>query len=269
MLSQIRDKIVGPIGLIVLGIIAVSFVFFGATLNFAGSPYAAKVDGEEIGIINFENTYRSQLDANPQLAQLPPVFRGQLRRNVLQSMIRERLIEMHLQDAGYQVSETQLTEAIQQIPDFQVDGQFNLEAAEDLLAQNGMSRAEFRVRQRALMRTNQLQRAIGGTSIVTPSEFRRYLNLMAEQRLDHVDVALDEPREHDGSGGVENPFGGGLAGMARTDLGDPAVADDHIAGQPASIPLHGHHGAVADDKITIGNHPIDARIGARECQSSD
>lgn len=183
MLSQIRDKIVGPIGLIVLGIIAVSFVFFGATLNFAGNQYAAKVDGSEIGILAFENTYRNQIDANPQLAQLPPEFRGQMRQSVLESMIRERLVEQYLAEAGYQISETQLTEQIQQIPDFQVDGKFDLETAENLLAQIGLSRAEFRNSQRARMRIDQLRRAIGGTSVVTPSEYRRYLNLVAEQRL--------------------------------------------------------------------------------------
>ena len=183
MLSQIRDKIVGPIGLIVLGIIAVSFVFFGATLNFVGNQYAAKVDGSEIGILDFENTYRNQLDANPQLAQLPPEFRGQMRQSVLESMIRERLVEQYLADAGYQISETQLTEYIQQIPEFQVDGKFDLETAEDLLNQVGLSRADFRNSQRARMRIDQLRRAIGGTAIVTPSEYRRYLNLVAEQRL--------------------------------------------------------------------------------------
>ena len=184
MLSQIRDKIVGPIGLIVLGIIAVSFVFFGATLNFAGgNQYAAKVDGSEIGIMDFENTYRAQLDANPQLAQLPAEFRAQMRNSVLESMIRERLVDLYLAEAGYQISETQLTEQIQQVPEFQIDGKFDLKTAEELLALNGLSRADFRNLQRARMRTDQLRRAIGATAVVTPSEYRRYLNLVAEQRL--------------------------------------------------------------------------------------
>ena len=55
MLTQIREKIVGPIGLAILAIIAVSFVFFGASLNFAGNVYAAKVEGSEISIGEFEN----------------------------------------------------------------------------------------------------------------------------------------------------------------------------------------------------------------------
>ena len=183
MLTQIREKIVGPIGLVILGAIALSFVFFGATLNFAGNVYAAKVDGSEIGLAQFENTYRQQITANPQLAQLPPEFRAQFRQNILESMIRDRLVELHLEEAGYQVSEVQLTEAIQRVPDFQVDGEFNLDAAETLLAQNGLTTATFRNAQRGRLRLEQLRRAIGGTSLVTPSDYRRYLNLVAEQRL--------------------------------------------------------------------------------------
>lgn len=183
MLTQIREKIVGPIGLAILAIIAVSFVFFGATLNFAGNIYAAKVEGSEISVGEFENAYRVQLDNNPTLASMPAEFRGSVRLNVLENLIRERLVELHLAEAGYQVSEVQLTESIQRIPDFQVDGQFNLEAAESLLAQNGLTSAQFRNTQRARLRIDQLRRAIGGTALVTPSQYRRYLNLVAEQRL--------------------------------------------------------------------------------------
>ncbi len=183
MLTQIREKVAGPIGLVILGAIALSFVFFGATLNFAGNVYAAKVDGSEIGLGQFENAYRQQLEANPQLASLPPEFRAQFRQNILESMIRERLVELHLADAGYQISEAQLTAAIQRVPDFQVNGEFDLETAETLLAQNGLTTATFRNAQRSQLRLEQLRRAIGGTALVTPSEYRRYLNLVAEQRL--------------------------------------------------------------------------------------
>ena len=99
MLTQIREKVAGPIGLVILGAIALSFVFFGATLNFAGNVYAAKVDGSEISLGQFENTYRQQLNANPQLATLPPEIRAQYRQNIAESMIRDRLIELHLAEA--------------------------------------------------------------------------------------------------------------------------------------------------------------------------
>ena len=183
MLTKIREKIVGPMGLVILGAIALSFVFFGATLNFAGNVYAAKVNGSEIGLAQFENTYRQQLEANPQLVQLPPEFRAQFRQSILESMIRERLVDLYLEEAGYQISETQLTAAIQRVPDFMVNGVFDLDTAETLLAQNGLTTATFRNTQRSQLRLEQLRRAIGGTALVTPAQYRRYLNLVAEQRL--------------------------------------------------------------------------------------
>jgi len=183
MLTDIRDKIAGPIGLGILGVIALSFVFVGASLNFAGNVYAAKVDGSEITLAQFEDIYRQQLSGNPQLASLPPELRAQYRLSIAQSMIRDRLVELHLTEAGYQISEAQLTAAIQRVPDFLVDGKFDLETAETVLAQNGLTTASFRNAQRGQLRLEQLRRAIGGTALVTPSAYRRYLNLVAEQRL--------------------------------------------------------------------------------------
>jgi peptidyl-prolyl cis-trans isomerase D len=184
MLTKIREKVAGPIGLTILGVIALSFVFFGASLNFASNPYAAKVDGSEISVGQFESMYRTQLDRNPSLATLPAEFRVQYRQQVLESLIRDRLVELHMADAGYQISDAQLEEFIQSFPEFQIDGVFDLETAESvLLTRTSYTIAQFRLVQRSQLRTEQLQRAIGGTALVTPSEYRRYLNLLAEQRL--------------------------------------------------------------------------------------
>lgn len=183
MLSQIREKFAGGIAIAILAVIGVSFVFFGANLDFTGSSYAARVDGSEISVVEFENTYQTQLSRNPQLAQLPSEFRVQLRQNVLDALVRERLVEQHLSDAGYQIGDAQLEAEIQRIPEFQLDGKFDLETAEALLTQNGFTIGQFRNAQRRQMRQDQLQRAIGGTAIVTPADYRRYLNLIAERRL--------------------------------------------------------------------------------------
>lgn len=184
MLTQIREKFAGSIAIVILGAIAVSFIFFGTNLDFSGANvYAAKVDGSEISINELEFDYRAQLDANPQLASLPAEFRAQLRRNLLDALIRERLVELYLEDAGYRISEAFLDESIQRIPEFQRDGVFDLETAEALLLENGYTVRGFREAQRRQLRLGQLQRAIGATSLVTPAEYRRYLNLIAEQRL--------------------------------------------------------------------------------------
>ena len=183
MLTQIREKFSGGIAIAILAVIGVSFVFFGANLDFRGSSFVARVDGSEISTGRFENTYRQQLDRNPALTQLPPEYRRRVREGILDALIRERLVDLHLADAGYQISDAQVDAAIQQVPEFQVEGVFDLETAETLLLEIGYTTSEFRASQRSRMREAQLRNAIGATALVTPAEYRRYLNLIAEQRL--------------------------------------------------------------------------------------
>ena len=135
-----------------------------------GDNYAAKVDGSEIGVNAFEQTYRQQLAQNPTWAQLPEEFRVQIRQRVLDMLVRERLVELYLADSGYQVSDEQVMETIQRVPDFQVDGVFDLETYQNLLLQNGYNPAQFEAAQRRAMREDQLQRAIGATAVITPAE---------------------------------------------------------------------------------------------------
>jgi len=184
MLTLIREKMTGWIAMAILGLIGVTFVFFGGA-NFitSGNLFAAKVNGSEIGVMQFEQTYRDEMEANPSWAQFPEEIRVQIRQSILDSMVRERLIDLHVVDDGYQISDAQLARTIQGIQDFQIDGVFDLETAERVLLQNGLTITQFRNAQRRNMRTNQLQRAVGGTALVTPADYRRFLNLIAEQRL--------------------------------------------------------------------------------------
>ena len=96
MLQDIRDKFTGGIAIAILALIGVPFLFFGINYNFTSQSFAAKVDGSEIEVGLFEQRYRDQLDRNPTWAQLPDEYRLQIRQSILESMIRDRLVEMHL-----------------------------------------------------------------------------------------------------------------------------------------------------------------------------
>jgi len=183
MLQVIREKFTGGIAIAILALIGIPFLFFGINYNFTSQSFAAKVDGSEIEIALFEQTYRDQLDRNPTWAQLPGEYRAQIRQSILNSMIRDRLVDLYLAKRGYQISNEQVTAAIQSIPDFQVDGAFDKDTYYSLLAQNGYEPTRFEQSQRNSMREDQLRRAIGATAVITPADFRRYLNLVAEQRL--------------------------------------------------------------------------------------
>jgi peptidyl-prolyl cis-trans isomerase D len=184
MLTKIREKMTGWVAMLILGVIGVTFVFFGGA-NFitTGSVFAAKVEGTDISSLEFEQAYREQLDRNPTWAQLPDEYRVQIRQSILDSMIRDRLVDLHLAKVGYQITDETIANAIQRVPEFQVDGVFDMETYRIILLQNGFDPTRFEAAQRRALRQDQLQRAIVATSIVTPAEYRRYLNLLAEQRL--------------------------------------------------------------------------------------
>ena len=184
MLQNIREKLTGWIAAAILGLIAVTFVFVGgANFAFIGNNYAAKVDGVEIGLGQFEQAYRDQLQQNPQFAQLPEELRQTLRRNVLEQLVQQRVIDNYLREAGYRIGDEQLMGLIQQTPDFQVNGKFDMETYRNLLAQNGYEPATFERAQRLTLRRSQLERAVRGSAVLSPAAYRRYLNLAGEQRV--------------------------------------------------------------------------------------
>ena len=234
MLQNIREKFTGWIAISILALIGVTFIFVGgANFAFIGSNYAAKVDDVEIGIGQFEAAYRDELQRNPEYAQLPEDIRMQLRENILEGLIQQRVVDNYLAEAGYQMSNEQITAMIQRVPDFQVDGKFDMETYRMLLAQNGYEPADFERAQRVSLRRDQLQRAIRGTAIMSPAAYRRYLNLAAEQRI--VRLATLDPE------------------VAAADL---TVTDEMIA-------------AYYDDNPTLFQMPESADVEYVEIQRSD
>ena len=183
MLQQIREKFTGTFALVILALIGIPFVFFGINYNFIGSNFAAKVDGEEISAGYFEQQYRSELAQRPEFANLEAAQRQQLRRAILDRLVRDQLIRNYLVENGYRIGDKQLTDLIQQEREFQVDGKFDRATYVDYLAVRGREPREFEESQRQFMREFQLRSSIMGSALVTPSEYRRYLNLAAEQRL--------------------------------------------------------------------------------------
>ncbi len=174
----------GGIAIAILALIGVTFVFVGgANFAFIGSNYAAKVDDAEIPLGQFEQAYRDQLQQNPTFAQLPDDLRLQLRRNILEQLIQQRVVDNYLASAGYQVNDALITQIVQMTPDFQVDGKFDLETYRNVLAMNGYEPSQFEAAQRQTLRRAQLERAIRGSALLSPAAYRKYLNLAGEQRI--------------------------------------------------------------------------------------
>ena len=183
MLQHIRERFTGVFAVVLLGMLGVSFVFFGiGNFTFLGGDFAAKVEDIEISALQLENAYQNELLGYPDIAAIPAEMRRSIKAQTLESLIRDVLMELHIVDKGYRVGDEQVAEIIQSAGQFQEDGAFKLELYESWLEQNVQDPRVFEEQQRRGFRSSQLQRGIGATSFVTPSEYRRYINLLAEER---------------------------------------------------------------------------------------
>jgi peptidyl-prolyl cis-trans isomerase D len=183
MLQNIRDRITGGYAIAFLVLMAVPFVFFGINYDFVSGGYAAKVEGVEISAAQLQNEYGAELARYAEFgSDLPPQLRALLRQGILNNLIRETLVNLHVAEEGYRISDQMVTDFIQRVPEFQVDGGFSRERYYQWLEERGLSPTRFEESQRESLRLQQFQRGLAATAFVTPAEYRRYLNLYSEQR---------------------------------------------------------------------------------------
>ena len=183
MLQKIRDRLTGGFAMTILAIIFVPFAFFGLTnYNFLSAGWAAKVEDTEISLAQLENAYQNQLLQLSEYGELPAEYLITIKGSILEKLIRDTLVELHVARSGYRIDDGMVMEIIQGAPQFQEDGVFKKELYYTWLDQTAQDARVFEAQQRQSMRTSQLQRGIGATAFVTPAEYRRYLNLYGEQR---------------------------------------------------------------------------------------
>ena len=90
---------------------------------------------------------------------------------------------------------------------------------------------------------------------------------MAEQRLDHVDVALDEAGQHRRLARIEGAVRGHRLGVPATyDLDDAALIDQQVAAEPLIVGDHGQDDAAANVEVDLAFHLSKPHIHGGECQ---
>jgi len=194
MLEAIRHRLTGWVAIVILGVIALALVVSFGNMDSGVNPdsVVAEVNGEKISVGEFQQALDAQLQRF-QVAggEVPPAIKAQLSQSVLEGLINNRLLLQYVADAGYRVSDRIVADAIRAVPAFVVDGQFSQQTYEALLLSQGMSPQRFEQLQRRVLETQQFQAAIAGTAFVTPTDYRRFLELEGEQR--DADYVLFEP----------------------------------------------------------------------------
>lgn len=188
MLLAIRERVMGIVGWILLGFLAVAFGFFGldSYLRDSTSTYAASVNDVEIPLAAQQRAYL-QLRANlqEQLGQSydPAMINEEaIRKNALQQLIREQLLLQAAKADGFTVSKELLAARVSAIDAFRDGDAFSSQKYERVLRSQGISPAQFKRRLSIELVTQQLMNGIAGTAESTPGMVNDLYRLQAQQR---------------------------------------------------------------------------------------
>jgi peptidyl-prolyl cis-trans isomerase D len=173
---------------IVLALITLPFAFFGVDYYFRRADSigeVAKFDGGTITQAQFAQTLgeQQQMMMRTQKGVDPAMFDNpEVRFNILQQMIRDRLVEKKARDLHFGVTNDQLFERIAADPRFQEDGKFSVEHYRLLLAQAGIAEASYEDSVRRQMIADKLVEPIASGSIVAKTAAQEFVTLVEQQR---------------------------------------------------------------------------------------
>jgi peptidyl-prolyl cis-trans isomerase D len=186
MLQTIRDKFTGVIAFLVIGAIGVTLVIsFGSmSMDAVGGGFAAEVNGEPIPLTEYQRVMQSQLVRQQEAFQgeLPPALQEQLQRNVLENLVRNEVVKQYVRESGYRVDDERVRQAIRTEPAFQVAGRYSSDSYVAVLNSQGLVPELYEQDQRSSLTVAQLQNGVVGSAFYTPAEYRRYIQLLTEER---------------------------------------------------------------------------------------
>ena len=185
MLQRIHDSVGRWVAALVLGLVSAGFIFWGVERGTTGNAsFAAKVNGENITITEFDRELQNRQNEYQRLykTELTEDLRRELRRTVLEGMVRDAALKQRVASQGYRASDERVDKSIREIAAFQVGGEFNDQAALQVLTSQGLTATGFRGLQRQNLEERDLQLGIVDSTFLTPAEFRRYIELYNQRR---------------------------------------------------------------------------------------
>jgi peptidyl-prolyl cis-trans isomerase D len=188
MLQDIRQHIEGPTAKIVVGLIVISFAFFGieSILVNGGGNEVAEVNGESI----YPQELQQALDTQKRrlLAMMgdkldPAVLDDdRLRPQAMESLINRKLLMQSAAALKLAVSEREIGTLVGSMEQFQVDGTFSPDLYKSVLSGAGYTPSYFKQSLHDDMLLNQLRSGLAGTEFVTPAEQELNAHVIWEQR---------------------------------------------------------------------------------------
>src|SRR5690606_22306396 len=130
----------------------------------------------------------------------PTPRRGRPRPGSLRVRVPERAAKQHAREVGFAVSDAEAARAFREEEAFQIDGVCNVQEARLRLANAGISERAYLNDLKTRLLTNKALGVIGVSDFLTPTESRRLLALLDEER--EVRYLLLEPEKYAGNAPV-------------------------------------------------------------------
>jgi len=188
MLQAMRDRVMGVMGWIVIGLIIITFALFGlgSYLQDKSQVFVAKVNDVEISPAELQLAYQQQRARMEQMlgdAYNPALIDDQqLKQTALNGLIQRQLLLQAAQKDGMLVSDQLLAAKIHAEPAFHQDGSFSEERYQSLIRQQGRLPAEFEYQTRRMLQTEQLLSGLSQTAFVTKDEVDQAYRLQEQRR---------------------------------------------------------------------------------------
>lgn len=188
MLQDIRENSQGTIAKIIIGLLIVSLSIWGMDAiigGFSGEPEVATVNGEEITereflrVVQMESQRRLSGMERPDPAMLNE---DQIRKDVLDSLVQEQVLIQDARGQGLALNDADIDALITQMPQFQVDGQFNRDRFVASVRNLGMGVGEFREAMRKQYVVNQIRGGIMQSGLVAEVNATQLLRIQNQTR---------------------------------------------------------------------------------------
>jgi peptidyl-prolyl cis-trans isomerase D len=191
MLERIREGSQGFVAKSILGLVIFTFAVsgIGSYINSQADTTFAVVNDVEISQSAFEQAYqnernrmKSQFGDMVEQLMLDDNYVANFRSSILDRLIIEELQKQEADNLGIRIGDEQIRQAIQEMPEFQQNGQFNYDRYTALLRQAGFQSNEFKEYVRSQMSRTQYVGAVSGSEFILPSEEEAYQTLADQVR---------------------------------------------------------------------------------------
>lgn len=190
MLQSIRDKSQGWLSTAIIGLICITFAFWGIHSYISGGNGApdivAKINGQAIHQADLNTAYqRLRMQQQMQLGAaftIDQKIEQQLKQQALNQLVMTRVLSHAAAKEGYRVTADEVGSALLSIPMFQVDGRFSRERFNEILNNILYTENGFLTELQTAMLINQVRAGFVNSAFSLPQDIATAIRLVNQKR---------------------------------------------------------------------------------------